>query len=74
MIIRLAVRVVGGGHAEDDRSDDEYDPDEVNEDSEVAPFPVTNGKVSSPGSSTAVTSATGSIAFSNGIHHRKAVG
>jgi very-long-chain ceramide synthase len=78
MIIRLAVRVVRGSHAEDDRSDDEDDHDDTKEDSEIAPFPVMNGKVPSPSSSVAATnsttSATGGIAFSNGIHQRKTVG
>ena len=78
MIIRLAVRVIRGSHAEDDRSEDEDDGEEEEDeeeekqeeekrDVEVESLSVANGNI--PGSST-----TNGIAFSNGIHQRKMAG
>jgi hypothetical protein len=68
MIIRLAVRVVRGSPAEDDRSEDEGGDTEGEEEVEVVKnLSVANGNI--PGSST-----TNGIAFSNGIHQRKMAG
>ena len=86
MIIRLAVRVVRGAHAEDDRSDDEDENDSLPEDDNdaedladkngvekekaVASLSVANGNI--PPSSS--NNTTNGIAFSNGIHQRKMKG
>jgi hypothetical protein len=68
MIIRLAVRVVRGSHAEDDRSEDEDEGDtDVEKEEVLESLSVANGNI--PGSST-----TNGIAFSNGIHQRKIAG
>jgi len=82
MIIRLAVRVIRGAHAEDDRSDDEdgFDDDEeetedVDDDATVVSLSVSTGiggipdKISTE--PTSITTVNGTIAFSNGIHQRK---
>jgi len=62
MIVRLAVRILRGGHAEDDRSDDEDDPEEFEEtgDDEDTTVSVTNGWISSNG-------------VANGVYQRKPV-
>lgn len=68
MIIRLAVRVVRGSHAEDDRSDyeddgdfDESETSDVEDD--VSSLSVANGNVSNSRSANGISS--------NGIHQRK---
>ena len=67
MIIRLAIRVVRGAHAEDDRSDDEDDEDTVEDedDGDIASLSVANGNI---------IPSTNGIAYSNGIHQRKMAG
>jgi very-long-chain ceramide synthase len=67
MIVRLAIRIIGGGHAEDDRSDDEAE-----DDSNIDNDSISNTKENIPSkpSATGTTMANG-IAFSNGIHRRK---
>ena len=68
MIVRLAVRVVRGAHAEDDRSDDEDDEEDTVEDSDngdIASLSVENGNI---------IPSTNGIAYSNGIHKRKMAG
>ena len=69
MIIRLAVRVVRGSHAEDDRSEDEEEggPDEEDKEEEAESLSVANGNIPS-------SSMTNGIAFSNGIYQRKMAG
>lgn len=76
MIVRLAIRVIRGAHAEDDRSDDEDGfNEEEEEDVTVHSLSVANGigripdKISAHTTST--TETNGTIAFSNGIHRRK---
>ena len=73
MIIRLALRVLRGAHAEDDRSDDEGDEDEpqmeeVEQDNgeNIASLSVANGNII-PSSSV----NRNGIAYSNGINQRK---
>ena len=72
MIIRLAVRVVRGSPAEDDRSEDEdendgdADAEEEEEEEEAESSSVANGNIPN--------STTNGIAFSNGIHQRKMAG
>jgi very-long-chain ceramide synthase len=67
MIIRLAIRVVRGTHAEDDRSDDEDDEDTVGDEDNknIASLSVGNGNI---------IPFTNGIAYSNGIHQRKMAG
>lgn len=68
MIVRLAVRVVRGAHAEDDRSDDEDNEEDTVEDSDngdIASLSVENGNI---------IPSTNGIAYSNGIHKRKMAG
>jgi len=73
MIIRLAVRVVRGAPAEDDRSEDEDEgvEDVNNVDSDISSLSVANGNIPSNSKSTGTTNG---IAFSNGVHQRKTVG
>lgn len=62
MIVRLAVRVVRGAHAEDDRSDeeDEGEGEEEKDEDDVASLSVANG-----------VSTTYNGVASNGIHQWK---
>jgi very-long-chain ceramide synthase len=68
MIIRLALRVLRGAHAEDDRSDDE-DDGQVEEDADPSDRTPPNRNI--PGTSTAVS--PNGIAFPNGIYQRNRV-
>jgi len=68
MILRLAVRVVRGSHAEDDRSDyeddDDFDESESSDvEDDVSSLSVANGNVSNSPSANGISS--------NGIHQRK---
>ena len=87
MIIRLAVRVVRGAHAEDDRSDDEDENDCLQDDDddhaedladkngvekEKAVASLSVANGNIPPSSS--NNTTNGIAFSNGIHQRKRKG
>jgi hypothetical protein len=88
MIIRLAVRVVRGAHAEDDRSDDEdegHENDSLPEDDDVdGDLTDKNGvekekavaslSVANGNIPPSSNSTTNGIAFSNGIHQRKRKG
>jgi len=79
MIIRLAIRVIRGAHAEDDRSDDEDDEKEeegdVDENGSVRSPSVSNGIGGPPDNistqTTSVTTVNDTIAFSNAIYQRK---
>jgi very-long-chain ceramide synthase len=79
MILRLAVRVVQGSPADDTRSDaedadddeeyeDEDEEPEIEKDASVHSLSVANGVGNIPDKAT----TNGTIAFSNGIHKRKA--
>jgi hypothetical protein len=68
MIIRLAIRVIRGAPAEDDRSDneDEMEEEDGKEEAEdVVSLSVTNGNI---------PSTSNGMAYSNGIHQRKMAG
>jgi len=79
MIVRLAVRVIRGAHAEDDRSDDEDDDEEAKEDvdenAKVLSLSVSNGiggiSDNTSTQATSITAVNDTIAFANGIHQRK---
>jgi hypothetical protein len=87
MIIRLAVRVVRGAHAEDDRSDDEdegHENDSLPDDDDGDDLADKNGvekekavaslSVANGNIPPSSNSTTNGIAFSNGIHQRKRKG
>jgi hypothetical protein len=86
MIIRLAVRVVRGAHAEDDRSDDEDENDSLqdDDDGDAEDLADKNGvekekavaslSVANGNIPPSSNNTTNGIAFSNGIHQRKRKG
>jgi hypothetical protein len=87
MIIRLALRVLRGAHAEDDRSDDEDNNDTIDDDEKwddddpvhedpLVSLDVVNGTTvngNTPSSVNGIVSSSNGIA-ANGIHQRKMAG